>query len=56
MEIEEINKMNLKRLHPIYQTKEDFIKNIKKGDKVLIDAIRGIVVFGEDMIIKLLQK
>lgn len=56
MEVEEINKMNLKRLHPIYQTKEDFIKNIKKGDKVLIDAIGGIVVLGEDMIIELLQK
>ena len=55
-EIEEIDKLNVKRLHPVYQTKEDFINNIKKGDKVLLSAMRGIVVFGEDMIIDLLQK
>lgn len=54
-EIEEINLINTKRLHPIYQTKEDIIKNIKK-DKILLNAIKGIVVFGEDLIIKLLKK
>jgi len=55
-EIEEINLINTKRLHPIYQTKEDIIKNIKKEDKILLNAIKGIVVFGEDLIIKLLEK
>lgn len=55
-EIEEIDKLNVKRLHPVYQTKEDFIKNIKKGDKALLGAMKGIVVFGEDMVIDLLQK
>lgn len=55
-EIEEIDELNIKRLHPVYQTKEDFINNIKKGDKALISTIKGIVVFGEDIIIDLLQK
>ena len=55
-EIENINLVNVKRLHPIYQTKEDFKKNIKKGDKALLNAIKGIVVFGEDKIISLLEK
>ncbi len=55
-EIEEIDELNVKRLHPVYQTKEDFIKNIKKGDKALLSAIKGIVVFGEDIIVDLLQK
>lgn len=55
-EVEEIDAINVKKLHPIYQTKEDFIKNIKKGDKVLFNALKGIVVFGEDLIIDLLQK
>lgn len=55
-EIEDINLINVKRLHPIYQTKEDFKKNIKKGDKALLNAIKGIVVFGEDKIISLLEK
>ena len=55
-EVEEINAVNVKRLHPVYQSKADFVKNISKGDKVLLSAIKGIVVFGEDMVIKVLQK
>mgnify|MGYP001565256308 CR=1 FL=1 len=50
-EISEIDALNTKKIHPMYQTKEDFIKNLKKEDKPLLSAIKGIVVFGEDMII-----
>ena len=55
-EIKEIDAVNVKKLHAIYQNQEDFIKNIKKGDKILLNAIKGIIVFGEDLIINLLQK
>lgn len=55
-EVEDINLINVKKLHPVYQTKEDFINNIKKEDKPLFSAIKGIVVFGEDIIINLLEK
>jgi len=55
-EIEEINFINIKKIHPIYQTKEDFKNNIIKEDKVVLNAIKGIIVFGEDLIIKLLKK
>ena len=55
-EIEEVNLVNLKRLHPMYQSEEDFKRNIKKEDKPLLSAIKGIVVFGEDKIINLLRK
>lgn len=55
-EIEEINFINIKKLHPLYQTKEDLEKNIKKWDKPIMGAIKGIVVFGEDKIISLLKK
>lgn len=55
-EVEDINLINIKRLHPIYQSKEDFKKNIKKEDKPLLSAIKGIIVFGEDLIINLLKK
>lgn len=55
-EIEEINLVNIKKLHPLYQTEEDLKKNIKRNDKPLLDAIKGIVVFGEDKIISLLEK
>jgi predicted nucleotidyltransferase len=55
-EIEEINLINIKKLHPVYQTKKDFIENIKKQDKVILNTIKGVVVFGEDTIIDLFKK
>lgn len=55
-EIEEINLLNDKKLHPLCQTKEDLIKNIKKEDKPILNAIKGIVVFGEGILIDLFKK
>ena len=55
-EIENINLINIKRLHPLYQSEEDFIENIKKEDLPLLSAIKGIVAFGEDKIISLMEK
>ena len=55
-EIESINLINTKKIHPLYQTKQDLIKNIKKQDKPILNAIKGIVAFGEDKIISLLEK
>ncbi len=53
-EVEGINLINIKKLHPIYQTKEDLKENIKKRDKVIINAIKGVVVSGEEIAIQLL--
>ena len=47
-EIREINELNIKRIHPLYQTYDDIIKNIKKRDKPLLNAIKGILVTGEE--------
>ena len=55
-EVDEINLINTKRLHPLYQTRKDLKENIKKRDKPVLDAIKGIIVFGEDKIISLLEK
>ena len=55
-EIENINLVNIKKLHPLYQREEDLKKNIKRNDKPLLDAIKGIVIFGEDKIISSLEK
>jgi len=52
-EIEKINLINVKKLHPIYQTEKDLGENIKKQDKPILNAIKGIVVFGEDILINL---
>ncbi|MDO8550950.1 MAG: hypothetical protein Q7S39_12485 [Ignavibacteria bacterium] len=55
-EVDEINLINTKKLHPLYQTRKDLKENIKKRDKPVLDAIKGIIVFGEDKIISLLEK
>src|SRR3989344_4562945 len=50
-EIHETDELNTKKIHPMYQTKEDLIKNLKKEDLPLLSAIKGIAAFGEDIII-----
>lgn len=52
-EIKELNEINIKKIHPLYQTYEDIIKNIKKRDKPILNAIKGIVVFGEEKFIEI---
>ncbi len=55
-EIEEINELNVKKLHPVYQTKEDFANNLRKGDKIILAAIKGLAAFGEDELIGAIAK
>lgn len=50
-EIEEINRINIKKIHPLYQTFEDITDNIKKRHKPLLDAIKGIIVYGQEKFI-----
>lgn len=50
-EIKELNELNIKRIHPLYQTFKDVIANIKKRDKPLLNAIKGVVVSGEEKFI-----
>jgi len=54
-EIESINQLNEKKIHPVYQTEEDFEKNLKQKDKIVLNALKGLYVFGEDRIIKVLK-
>src|SRR3989338_146692 len=42
-EVEQINKINIKRIHPLYQGLEDIIMNIKKRDKPLLNAMKCII-------------
>lgn len=55
-EIDEINLLNVKKIHPLYQTKEDLIKNIKKEDKVILNALKGIIINGQELIIDILKE
>ena len=54
-EIEAINLLNEKKIHPIYQTEKDFISNIKKEDKIVLNALKGIIIFGEEIIISVMK-
>lgn len=55
-EIEQLNKINDKKIHPIFQSKQDIIDNIKKQDKVILNTIKGIVVFGEEVLLEIVEK
>jgi predicted nucleotidyltransferase len=55
-EIESINMINEKKIHPIYQSKEDIKKNISDGDKVILNAIKGIILSGDDVFMEILQR
>ncbi len=52
-EIKELNEINIKKIHPMYQTYEDIVKNIKKRDKPLLNAIKGIIVTGEERFLEI---
>lgn len=51
-EIKELNELNIKRIHPLYQTFKDMVANIKKRDKPLLNAIKGVLVSGEEKFIR----
>ena len=53
-EVGEINKLNDKKLHPLYQSEKDLSNNIRKQDKVILNAIKGLVVSGEEKLINIL--
>ncbi|MBS3111724.1 hypothetical protein J4459_00495 [Candidatus Woesearchaeota archaeon] len=52
-EIKELNEINIKKIHPMYQTYNDIIKNIKKRDKPLLNAIKGMVIMGEEKFLEI---
>ena len=54
-EINELNKINEKNIHPIYQSVKDLEDNITKRDKIILNALKGIVVFGEEKLIRLIK-
>lgn len=55
-EVKKLNELNEKKIHPIYQTPNDLKTNINKQDKVVLKAIKGIIVSGERKFIKLIEE
>ena len=53
--IKERNLLLTKKIHPIKQTEEDLIKNLKKPDKVVLNAVKdGIVLHGYEKLIEVI--
>lgn len=53
-EIKKLNLLNEKKIHPIFQTKKDLLRNIGKKDPVVLSAIKGVAAFGEREFVDLL--
>ncbi len=54
--LEEVNSIKHKKIHAIYQTEEDLADNIRKGDKVLLSAIKtGMVLWGRDSFLEAIK-
>jgi predicted transcriptional regulator len=50
------NEVLIKKVHPIKQTPEDLIKNLKKTDKVVLSAMKtGIVLYGQDKLVEIIK-
>ena len=44
------------KLHDVIQTKEDLTKNIKKEEKLIIEAVsEGIVLWGHEFLIEVIK-
>jgi DNA-binding Lrp family transcriptional regulator len=54
--IDELNQINVKRIHPVKQTLQDLKNNLVKKDKIVLSAIRDcIVLFGYDKIVEVVE-
>jgi predicted nucleotidyltransferase len=54
--ITEKNKLNVKRIHPIKQTISDLKNNIKKRDKLVLNAVKfGVVAKGQKKLIEVIK-
>lgn len=54
--IDRINRIKSKKIHAVYQTKEDLIKNIRKQDRAILEEIRtGIILWGRDFLVGVIK-
>jgi hypothetical protein len=54
--IDKLNMIKSKKIHPVYQTKNDLIVNIKKQDKIIVDLIKnGIILWGKEVLLEAIK-
>lgn len=54
-EVGKLNAISEKKIHPVYQAKEDLLKNFESKDEVVLEIVKGVVVFGERNFVELLE-
>ncbi len=55
-EIDTLNALYPLKIHPVVQTRQDLLDNIRKGDRVILKSLGGIVVFGDEKFFDLLAE
>jgi len=54
--IEDIDKITIKKIHAVKQTKEDLVNNLKKDNVIVVSAIKeGVVAFGYEKLIQVIE-
>jgi len=54
--IQNLNKVKPKKVHAIYQTRKDFLKNVEEHDPALLEEVRtGIILWGKDLVIEAIK-
>ncbi len=54
-EVEKVNLINPKRIHPLYQALKDLKSNINKNDPPILNVIRGIVIRGAETLVEVIK-
>lgn len=54
-EVAAIDALSTKKLHPLYQTPEDLQENVRQRDPVVLNAVKGIVAFGDERLVELMS-
>jgi len=54
-EVESINLISYKRIHPLYQGLQDLKDNLRKNDPVILNVINGIIVSGAEELVELIK-
>lgn len=54
-EVGRINSLAEKKIHPIYQTISDFKKNIKERNPAILEAVKCLILTGQDKFISIVR-
>jgi len=46
-EIDKVNAVNDRKIHPLFQSRADLAGNIQRRDPAILNAVKGVVAFGE---------